>query len=93
VKTVVVQIGNSDDKLTQKEWSNYWHEIDGFLREEASEIHFCGTSAGAAPWQNACWVFSTSGDKVGWLLAAIAIIRENYDQDSAAALVGDVEFV
>lgn len=93
MKTVVVQIGNSDDRLAQKQWSDFCAEIDRHLHANSRAIHFRGTSDGAAQWQNACWVISVEDGKVLELLAEVAIIRENYDQDSAAVLVGDIEFV
>ena len=34
-KTIVVQIGNSDDKLTQKRWSAFCREIYAILRQYA----------------------------------------------------------
>jgi len=29
---VLISIGNSDDKLTQREWYNFWRELDELIR-------------------------------------------------------------
>ena len=50
-ETVTIQIGNSDDKLTQKEWSSFvaWIEYD--LKSMIGvEFHFSGGSANHTPW-------------------------------------------
>ncbi|MBK8113295.1 MAG: hypothetical protein IPK44_01600 [Candidatus Accumulibacter sp.] len=93
MKTVVIQIGNSDDRLTQGEWSSFFVEIDRCLQSGSRAVHFRGTSEGTAPWQNACLVVSVEDGNVQKLLAEVAIIRETYLQDSVAALVGNVEMI
>lgn len=95
MKTITLLIGNSDDKLSQKDWSAFFHEIDGFLREEgAEEIHFSASSAGASPWQNACWVFTVQNDQdAANVLGEITWIRTKWRQESAAVMVGETMFV
>jgi hypothetical protein len=91
--TVCVQIGNSDDKLTQKEWSEFCLECLALIQKcKTHKIHFYGFSPGGSPWQNACWVFVTGRDDVYPFKQELAKIREKYRQDSVAVLVGTTEF-
>lgn len=57
MKTFTVLIGNSDNGLTQQQWSDFYHTTDRAIRRQALHIHFEGSSASAARYQNACWVF------------------------------------
>jgi hypothetical protein len=92
--TVCLQIGNSDDKLTQKEWSEYYDKVDATIDFYTSvRIHFSGSSAPTAPWQNFCWVFEIDQDFYGDMLQEITDIRERFRQDAVAVLSGQVEFI
>lgn len=96
--TAVIQIGNSDDKLTQADWSDFVSDVQDFIIGSGYPIHFHGLSISSAPWQNACWVLDTRNvfDKI----VAIDILRHElsrlanmYKQDSIALTLGDTEFV
>jgi hypothetical protein len=92
-KTVAIQIGNSDDKLAQREWSEYWAEIETEVMDLAVEKHFCGGSGTINPWQNFCWVIEIEESNIQPLVNRIRVIREKYRQDSVAVLSGDTQFV
>jgi hypothetical protein len=94
----VIQIGNSDDKLTQERWSQFVSEVHDFIIGWGYPIYFHGVSIGSAPWQNACWVFDVS--EIFEQVSAIEILRHElarmcfmYNQDSIALTLGDTEFV
>lgn len=91
--TITLQIGNSDDKLSQKLWSHFIGEIDSAIRTATSEIHFTGCSFPSAPWQNAAWVFNLPHSTREWLTRRVAEIREEYKQDSVAWTEGDTKFI
>ncbi len=95
--TVCVQIGNSDDKLTQDEWSRYCSDIEMLLhsphRHRPATIHFSGGSASCARWQNYCWVFEIDQEYYEDILGEIAEIRSYFRQDSVAVISGQVEFI
>ena len=55
--TFVVQIGNSDNRLTIQRWADFIRAIDKAIIGCGVEIHFRGGSVFVAPWLNACWVF------------------------------------
>lgn len=55
--TVYVSIGNSDDKLTQREWNQFWLEVAGVLAPAMKEIRGIWFSDSTSAYQNACWAF------------------------------------
>lgn len=92
--TVTVLIGNSDDKLTQREWALYVAHVQGLVDEWAEEVHFSGVSFGGAPWQNACWVFVVDdGASLDALRMVFGVAASWHRQDSIAIVVGETEFV
>jgi hypothetical protein len=82
-KTIYLSIGNSDDKLTQREWSMYRQDIDNLVRRWAGTIHGAWVSPSAEPWQNACWCFEWDPQKTG-LKLTLAKYAAEYGQDSIA---------
>src|SRR6187397_3205253 len=54
---VYVSIGNSDDKLTQAEWSEFVAHVGIVLRQlpDVATVHGQWLSEASWPWQNACW--------------------------------------
>lgn len=91
LKTITLQIGNSDDKLSQEEWSSFHAAINTVVSELALRIHFAGTAPAAAPRQNACWVFEIE-DSSG-LRSRVTRIREDFRQRSAAWTEGETDFI
>lgn len=93
VTTVVVQVGNSDDKLSQERWSFLVDEVAHIVKRDAEAIHFFGLSPGDAPWQNACWVAEVSEARIPELRQALRVCAWDYGQDSVAWLEGSTEFL
>lgn len=94
MKTVIVQIGNSDDKLPQKRWSEFVMGTDDLIQELADKVHFSGASGSAAPWQNACWVLMC--DEVVLRDSLVPLLRNLADvfhQESIAVTIGDTRFI
>jgi hypothetical protein len=94
----VIQIGNSDDKLDQVDWSSFVYAVNDIILEYRYKIHFHGVSVGSAPWQNACWVLEIESDKAGMAMITVlrrelARVAKDYCQDSIALSLGDTEFV
>jgi len=84
---VYVSIGNSDDKLTQKEWAEFSQAVDTALGEDSGLVegrHGAWTSHPTAEWQNACWCVVVSDKRVAELQAWLCDIAEEYRQDSIA---------
>ena len=82
---VYLSIGNSDDKLTQREWSNFWVRIAGEVVSLASTTHGAWFSNPAGPWQNACWCLEFTSEADAKEAREMATeIRKEYRQDSVA---------
>jgi len=92
---VYIPIGNSDDKLTQAQWSAFVAEIRQWIRHHADRVHGEWFSAPDAEWQNACWCAELNDvDEASKLRRMVGYLRELNDQDSAAwAVVPETEFI
>jgi hypothetical protein len=94
VKTVVIQIGNSDNKLTQNAWSRFVYEmLTSCKKLSGNRIHFHACSEGAKPWQNACWVLDGNDIDLKELRADLARYARRYKQDSIALTIGTTELI
>lgn len=91
MKTITIGIGNSDDKLTQLEWSSFIQSINAIVEKNAHEVHFTGFSIPTAIWQNACWVFEVSDERVEKIKAEIHKVRRGFRQDAVAWIEGTTE--
>lgn len=99
--TLVVQIGNSDNKLTQQEWARFVQAVENIIlplcdadaRDQKMRMHFSGGSRSDAPWQNYCWVFEREGEPWGDLHDRLADVARRFKQDSIALLIGDTRFI
>lgn len=91
--TVTIQIGNTDNKLTQREWAQFCEELRTLIREHSSDIFFQGGSTWDAPLQNACWVCEVDQASIVPLKTAIKPCREKFRQDAVAFSLGETDFV
>jgi len=92
-KTVTIQTGNSDDKLTQKEWSEIVRNITIGIENVADITHFHACSEGSSPWKNAVWVFCLQECQTAALKEFLGVQCKEYNQDSIAWTEGKTEFV
>jgi hypothetical protein len=99
--TVCVLIGNSDNKLTQGEWSDFVQETKLTITQSVSgpfdgvPWFFTGGTAYDAPYQAACLVFqirSCIDSKVEKLKNRLSQVAKNYRQESIAVLMGHSGF-
>lgn len=93
MNTFTIQIGNTDNKLTQTLWSNFCKRIYSELMRDYIQIHFAGGSSYCDPWQNACFVFNCSDEKVEHLKGVISTVGKAYNQESIAFTEGETEFI
>ncbi len=93
MKTIIIQIGNSDDKLRQTEWAHYAQAVKLIVANFAHETHFFGGSATEAPWQNIAWVIAPLNDDLQEFKEALIVVRKNFNQESMAFAVGDTIFL
>lgn len=93
MKTVIIQIGNTDNKLTQTEWAHFVEAIRRLVTDHARRIHFGGGSSYDDPWQNACWVAEVTDSSIDAFRQALTETRNSFQQESVAFTVGETEFV
>ena len=93
MRTIVIQIGNSDDKLTQRMWSSFVADVDAVVQASAAAIHFFGAPPNYTEWQNVAWIFVIEERSVEQLKREVACIRQNFLQDSVAWLEGEAVFI
>lgn len=95
---VVITIGNSDNKLTQQEWSSFVSDVHDIVLHSNYVIHFHGLSVGSAPWQNASWVLGFKNNlaaimNINAIRQELSKLAKKYRQDSIAMTLGDTELV
>jgi len=95
---VLISIGNSDDKLPQKTWSDFIKITREFLHESYWRLKFHGEwfSAPDQPWQNANWLVEVDADdlqRIDDLKQQLRVHAAIYNQDSIAWTMGQVEFL
>lgn len=102
---VYISIGNSDDKLSQADWSDYVVAIDLRLLDRSTypesvvkRRHGYWHSLPTDPWQNACWCVELDNDEGDWdeidvLKADLRYIADDYRQTSVAWAVAATEFL
>lgn len=90
--TVVIQIGNSDNKLTQVEWSQFVAYTRDEVQAHSDRIHFDGGCRYDAPWQNACFVSEVFTENQEPLREQLRRLAYKFRQDSIAITVGETTF-
>lgn len=93
MQTLTVQIGNSDNKLTQNEWAHFVAATRTAISDYAYRIHFQGGSDWDAPWQNACWVCEVSPAFKDQLIQKLCQTKNAYHQESIALTWGDTDLL
>lgn len=78
----IIQVGNSDDRLSQAEWSRFVTEMRGLLHRSEVQIHGEWFSGPDQPWQNANWCVEVLPP--AWWLAA----QENPETAAASNASG-----
>ena len=91
--TITVQIGNTDDKLTQAEWAAYVLMVKDTILRHCIQVHFFGGSVNYDRWQNVAWVFECKEERKESLMRALTEDRKVFRQDSIAWTQGVTDFI
>jgi hypothetical protein len=91
--TVTIQIGNSDDKLTQSQWCDFVRIIESLIDTNGTRVYFFGGPPTYARWQNAAWVFEIAPENTERLKRLLIELRGKWGQDSIAWTEGETEFI
>ena len=93
MKTIVVQIGNSDDKLSQRTWALFILDVKKVMELYCKDIHFSGGSSPTSIWQNYCIVGSVQPTLLDLVYDKLFTLTVKYKQDSIAVTTGDTKFI
>lgn len=92
--TITLQIGNSDDRLSQVRWHEYVESVRSLLEADPRvQVHFFGAPPNWAPWQNAAWVFACPHDGIAALRESLVANRQQFSQVSIAWTEGITKFL
>lgn len=91
--TLTILIGNSDDKLTQREWAEYAGEVNSVVHDYQQSTHFNGSPGTTSPFQNYAWVIGCRKDDYEDLVEELRDTARGYRQDSVAVVVGQAVMV
>ncbi len=80
--TVYVSIHNSDDKLTQADWSKFVGIVRSMVRTEAGTVHAEWLSLPDSRSQSACWCVEVDEDCRAGLRESLAGAAHYARQDS-----------
>lgn len=91
---MAIMIGNSDDKLTQEEWSGFCEGLNvAILATTKTGVYFSGASSPFSRWQNACVVVELSAQQEQELKLRLISLKHKYEQDSIAIIAGETQFI
>lgn len=90
---IYVSIGNSDDKLSQEEWSFFQKDVDDLIQDFSIAVFGSWVSLPRDPWQNACWAFECKPDEKAQLRIELFALAATFKQDSIAWCEGPTEFI
>jgi hypothetical protein len=93
MRTITIQIGNSDDKLSQARWAEYVAGMRRLVLLYCGTIHFFGAPSNYEMWQNAAWVFTCPDQNISSVKAKVARLRAEFHQDSVAWTEGETQFI
>lgn len=83
--TVYISIGNSDDKLSQADWSLFAANVRHLLKSHSVAMHGEWYSLPDAQFQNACWCIEVRDrDQAELLKMGLGQWAQSYRQDSIA---------
>lgn len=93
-ETVVVSIDNSDDKLTQREWSSMCMRIFMLSSElRGVELISHGFTPGGSSKQSAHYIFSVPEDELRNIYGFLRLVAADFGQESIAVLTGTTRFM
>ena len=93
MKTIIVQIGNSDNKLRQTEWAEFVQRVGDIIQEYATAIYFFGGPENWSVLQRVCWVFDCEADRLSVMKPRLTEVRKKFRQNSLAFTEGQTEFL
>lgn len=89
---ITIQIGNTDNALTQQEWSLFCSQLR-VMCANVGQIHFAGGSNPDSPYQNYCVCVDVTESELENFKTKISDLRLRFRQDSIAFTKGFTQFL
>src|SRR5947209_703362 len=93
MKTVSLQIGNGDDKLSQSQWHQFVIDMKELVERHCEKLHFFGAPETWRDQQNVAFIFELDDDRTAALQAEVTKLRARFEQESAAWMEGKTLFI
>ena len=84
MNVVYISIGNSDDKLTQAEWADFYQRTADLIEAYTHLVHGVWMSAATSQYQNACWAVVPFPKPIIEFKAELSRLGKIFAQDSIA---------
>lgn len=92
--TAYICIGNSDDKLSQKEWSDFIYGMQSAIKNLARHQRGEWFSSPESEYQNACWCIELREVMIQPFYERLYMLAKKHRQKSIAfARVEETEFI
>lgn len=88
-----VSIGNSDDKLSQREWVMFCIHLEDAVKAYAREVFFVGYTGPDSSYQSFTITFSATPRSRNDLWHELSSLCSRYHQDSIAVIEGQSWFI
>lgn len=91
--TIIVLIGNSDNKLTQKDWHYFVSDVRTIIWIFEKETHFIGSTEPFSEYQSGCFVFVIEQYQLEELKAQLTLCKKRHNQNFIAMIVGNTQLI
>jgi hypothetical protein len=93
METIIIQIGNSDNKLSQRDWANFISVIRSLVGRHCGQVHFDGGPRFDSIYQNFCVIAEIYTRDKENITKDLSTVRKAFNQDSIAVTFGETLFV
>jgi len=91
--TVIVLIGNSDNKLTQKDWHYFVSDVRTIIWIFEKETHFIGSTEPFSEYQSGCFVFEMEKDQLEAFKNRLLLVKARHKQNFISLIVGNTQLI
>lgn len=91
--TVIILIGNSDNKLSQKDWHYFVSDVRTIIWLFEKETHFIGSTEPFSEYQSGCFVFVIEQNQLEALKERLVLCKKRHQQNFIAMIVGNTQLI
>ena len=93
MKTCVIAIGNSDDKLSQVQWAGFCKVVEEFVDRYSHQVYAKTYALTNSEYQNAVFLFAVPEATISYIRIRLGHIAVQWKQDSIALGIFDTEMI